>query len=48
LRFAKAGDRVVVADVDDTERRAHLRDDERCRRGALLVPLEQITEIDGQ
>ena len=47
-RLAEAGDRVVVVDVDDAERRAHLRDDDRRGRTARAVAFEQVAEVDAE
>src|SRR5581483_4713534 len=45
-RLAEAGDRPVPVEVDDAERRPHLRDDDR-RGGAVpLVLVEERAEVD--
>ena len=45
-RLAEAGDRAVLLDLDDAERGAHLRDDDRPRGAARLVLCEKRAEVD--
>ena len=45
-RLAEAGDRAVLLDLDDAERGADLRDDDRPRGATRLVLGEQRAEVD--
>src|SRR5262249_57370800 len=45
-RLTEPGDPAVLLQVDDAERRAHLRDDDRPRRRRARVFVEQRPEVD--